>query len=389
MTVIVHDRHPIINVIRETWKWPPLKVIVFFEGHIMLEAVLFKIQNTWVSLPHQSYGGLYWKEELITSFSKQHLINKEDFYRTVFFTLSAELSKIESSFKGNKLISYCHSGLEISGEEHLCVNNTPITDPSLCSRMSINEVCQLNIHLYAKSFQSFLNQNFKIKNRLFIRSDRPLSPYTKSHKVISELKLTHSFKNQMTSIPTSVQRKIRKAKRNKITVTLGSIKDLDVFYKRYRKRIHQLGSIGLPKSYFCKLLQEKNQHRIKLFLAWYDYKCIGVAIVMINNSFAENLYFATSKKHNYLYPSYALHARMIECSIENHCEYYSLGRSTLNSGVHHYKQQWGGRDKILYYNYSWKKKNYLWIQKLASFLIPLLPLSFVKLFDDAVSKRYY
>lgn len=208
-----------------------------------------------------------------------------------------------------------------------------------------------------------------------------------AYKVSSDLKLKNNFYNQMNFFSASVRRKIRKAERNGIIVTLGGLNNLDLFYSLYRKRIHQLGSVGLPKKHFKNLL--KDSSLVKLVFAVYQSECIGVAILNIQSLHAENLYFATSIKHNYLYPSYALHAKMIQLSIEAHSEYYSFGRSTINSSVHIYKQQWGAENRPLYYANSFENWSFRWIQKILRHIIPFMPLAFVRLFDHFVPKKRY
>ena len=79
-----------------------------------------------------------------------------------------------------------------------------------------------------------------------------------AYKVSSDLKLKKDFYDQMNFFSASVRRKIRKAERNGIIVTLGGLNNLDLFYSLYRKRIHQLGSVGLPKKYFKKLLKDSS-----------------------------------------------------------------------------------------------------------------------------------
>jgi hypothetical protein len=386
------------NIIQKTWKWPKLLLSVYLDNNHLLDATFLKIKNTWVSLPHQSQNGLLWNEDFITKFLDHNIsigkLNPEEFYQAIFFALNQALNsnKVGHPEQSEGFTLGCKethnsdppTGLEESlSIKKVCHSEQSEESPDYMKMCQSEHIFQLD----SKTLQSFSYK--KTKSRLFIRSNRPLSPYNEARKVISELKLRHSFNDQMQFFSSSVRRKIQKAKRNGIKVEIGSSKDLDLFYAIYRKRIHQLGSMGLPKKYFHHLLQNKNSHWAKLLLAFYKDRYIGTAILNIHSNSTENLYFATSKKHNYLYPSYALHAKMIDLSIKANCSHYSFGRSTINSGVHRYKQQWGTKDKILYYNYSWDKKDHLWIQKLAKVLIPFFPLSFIKRFDYAISKICY
>jgi len=222
-----------------------------------------------------------------------------------------------------------------------------------------------------------------------VRDNTVLSEHRLSHKVDSQLELKNTGEQQLASLPSAVRRKINKATRNGISIQTGGAELLSTYYAVYRKKIHELGSFALPFGFFELLLKEYNHGDIRLMIAYDKDKPIGCAVLMTFGHYAENPWFATLKSHNQLYVSYLLHWEMIKYAINAGCSIYSFGYSTMHSGVHHYKQQWGATDKPIHLNSNHPVSDKLEKKQYLRSIIKRLPMSFTKWLDQYIAQRYY
>lgn len=221
------------------------------------------------------------------------------------------------------------------------------------------------------------------------RSFYKLEEHRLSHKVDSHLALQGDEKDQFSAFSPGVRRKIRKADRNGISIQTGGIELLDTFYKVYRRNIHQLGSFGLPKSFFQDLLRQYTDGDAKLFIATLNGEAVGSSLLLTWHHYAENPWFATLRAHNRQYVSYLLHWHMIKASLAAACRIYSMGYSTADSGVHRYKQQWGTTDKTIYLNSTFPVADRLQKMQYLRKIIRRMPQSWISIFDRYIATRFY
>lgn len=225
--------------------------------------------------------------------------------------------------------------------------------------------------------------------RITQRSFSILSENYLSHKVDSSLKLAGSEETQCSLLHTGVRRKINKARKNGISIQTGGIELLKDFYSVYRRKIHELGSFGLPEDFFSLLLKDYQHGIIRIMIARHRGKVVGGALLMTTGGYAENPWFATLERHNRLYVSYLLHWEMIKTAIEAGCHTYSFGYSTRESGVHRYKQQWGTTDRTIFLNSTGPISDKLSKKQYLRSIIKRLPYSLIKKLDTYIAQRHY
>lgn len=143
-------------------------------------------------------------------------------------------------------------------------------------------------------------------------------------------------------------RKIRRAQKYGLRVEMGKLNFLDAFFSVYEKRLHELGSAALPQFFFREILMTYPDQTLRadarIYLVYHEKEVIGGAFTMFYNDFCENTWFATLKKYQNTYASYLLHYHMIIDAANAGSKIYSFGRSTMGSGVHLFKKQWGTQD---------------------------------------------
>ena len=222
---------------------------------------------------------------------------------------------------------------------------------------------------------------------------RDFEPYTKHYddnKVASYLSLEKTKELQMKSLKYNQRRKINKAYKNGLSVSYSNeVSDIKLFYKVYCKNMLRLGSPVLSEKFFLNLLATCKDDDSKVFLIKLKGKVVGGAIVIGYKDFVEDCWLSTLKEYNKLYASDLLYWEMIVYCIEKNKKYFSLGRSTKNSGLLNFKSNWNTTTKTIYFSYSHKKK--FNIKKL-TFLTNLwkyLPLKLANHIGPKISEKIY
>lgn len=228
-------------------------------------------------------------------------------------------------------------------------------------------------------------QGYSCEWRLTVKA----SEYTFTDKVTTLLPLNADADIQFNQLGSNLRRKIRKCASNGIGIKTGKSELLDDFYCIYAKNMHRLGSPALPQRWFSALLEQYCNGDVIIACAYLNNKPVGAAFMLEYNGFNEVCWFATIEKYNKLYTSYGLYWHMIQCAIENKGEQFSFGRSSMNGGVHTYKQQWGGIDIPLIWNYSHPQgkniRKFTFLPKLWK----LLPYPLARIAGPIIAGRFY
>ncbi len=222
-----------------------------------------------------------------------------------------------------------------------------------------------------------------------IRSLIQLSEYIYTDKVLSVLPLEEDAEVQFAGFTSNLRRKIRKSIKSGIKIQKGRVELLDDFYKVYFRNTHRLGSPVLAKSFFQNIVTHYTGGEAEIFCAYFNRKVVGAGILLTHRDFAENTWFATLRSMDKYYISSLLHWEMIHYSIRQKCRFYSFGRSTCNSGVHRFKQQWHTQDIPLYWNYSHSPKLNIRKVQMLKTLWKLLPLPIARFIGPFFAKRIY
>lgn len=209
------------------------------------------------------------------------------------------------------------------------------------------------------------------------------------NKATTLLHLSADTGSQLAGLNSGVRYKIKKSKRNGITVVRGRTELLNDFYSVYSRRMHELGSPSLPKRWYNDLLRLYNNGDVSVWCAYLGKKAIGAAFVLEYQGFYEACWFATLSKYNRLYTSYGLIWEMVCYAISRSGKIFSLGRSTTGSSVHRYKKQWGGEDVGLCWNYSHQPRLSVRNLRFISQCWKLIPYPLARLIGPWFASRVY
>ena len=205
-----------------------------------------------------------------------------------------------------------------------------------------------------ENLHNLLNNHPIKDSRWQIRYISPLSPYYRKDKILSYIELTDE-KGLWKHLPQNLRRKIRKSYKNDLITKQGSTELIHDFYDVYSRNMHRLGSPALPKDFLEHLTNQYHdgkQNHARIFVTYHSNKAVGASLLLISKGSAENMLFGSLHHYNHLYTTYMLHWEMMMYAVKNNVMTYSFGRSTKDSGVHHYKKQWNTKEIQLYWSYS-------------------------------------
>lgn len=229
------------------------------------------------------------------------------------------------------------------------------------------------------------NQGYFCEWRLFAQ----VSDFSFTDKITSFLSLEADTEHQFLKLDANVKRKIRRCLSNGITVKTGKSELLSEFYEIYSRNMHRLGSPALPRRWFANLLKEYSNGEALVWCAYLNNKPVGAAFLLGYQGFYEACWFSTLREYNRLYTSYGLYWSMIHYAVGNKGIHFSFGRSSPESAVHKYKQQWGGTDIPLVWNYSHPQGRNIRSFTFLTRLWKLLPYPVAKFVGPFVAGRFY
>ncbi len=239
--------------------------------------------------------------------------------------------------------------------------------------------------LASEILKSLKNQGYFCEWRLFTKA----SDFLFTDKITTILPLEADTQHQFLKLDANVKRKIKKCTSNGIYVKSGKLELLTDFYEIYSLNMHHLGSPALPRRWFANLLKEYSNGEALVWCAYLNNKPVGAAFLLSYRGFYEACWFSTLREYNSLYTSYGLYWTMIHYAVENKGIHFSFGRSTQESGVHKYKQQWGGTDIPLAWNYSHPQGRNIRSFTFLTRLWKLLPYPIAKFAGPFVAGRFY
>lgn len=341
----------LIDIIRNTWKWPVVKAFYFLDSQPAAFLSAVKIRKKWVALPHFDHGSLWVSHQLV---NQSHLARRASYEKEIHHFLYRLFIRAMVGEDVSLRKSYAFS-------IHLSEN--PETDLQLLrSDKTIQLVC---------------------------RSHFPILNYHIDNKVIPVVQLAETPLLQMQHFSGNVRRKINKSRLNGFTLQTGGQELLEDFYQVYRSNIQRLGSLGLPGFFFKNLIRFYQHGQVKIFIAYHHGIPAGASILLTFHNRAENGWFSSKKAFNRLYVTYFLHAAMMEYAIKAGCSTYSFGRSTKNSTGHVYKQQWATNDMPLYVNSIRKLRDPASGYPLVRRLLRWVPKQVASWLDGPVSQMIY
>jgi FemAB-related protein (PEP-CTERM system-associated) len=147
-----------------------------------------------------------------------------------------------------------------------------------------------------------------------------------------------------------VRNQVRKAQRAGLTCLFGREELLPDFYRVFARNMRDLGTPVWSISLFENILWAFPK-TAEIALIRLGGQTVGGGLVL---SFRDTVYMPSAsslRAYFHLCPNNLLYWEVIKRACEAGCRRFDFGRSTVGSGTHHFKKQWGAAVKPLHWQY--------------------------------------
>ena len=156
------------------------------------------------------------------------------------------------------------------------------------------------------------------------------------------LDLPSSSDELFSSFKSKLRSQVRKAEKNGVGFYWGGVEDTDSAYSVFSKNMHELGSPVHLKS-FLKAVVAHYGERAKLGLAEFQFKVIGMGIILLGGKGVSIPWASTLREYNRLGPNMMLYWNFLKYSADNGYAVFDFGRSSKGEGTFNFKKQWGAK----------------------------------------------
>ncbi len=177
-----------------------------------------------------------------------------------------------------------------------------------------------------------------------------------SHKVTFLLSLPNTSDLLWKQLKDKVRNQIRKAEKEKLT--FKELNDVGDFYKLYSRNMHSLGSPALTESYF-KNSFNSFKNKARLYGVYFEDRLVASGFTLENKNKMEIPWAASDSRFYQKNINIYLYWKIIEEACHRKIKIFDFGRCSKESGTYHFKKQWGGEERTLYWYYWSESPKYV------------------------------
>ena len=182
------------------------------------------------------------------------------------------------------------------------------------------------------------------------RADPGLNLPIKTHKVAMVLPVQSDPERMWEALPHKVRTDIRKSMKSEMTTEFGGADKLDAFYEIFAKNMRDLGTPVYGRKFFAEILAAFPQHS-HVCVVRYQNNPVAVSFVSEYRGAAEALWSSSDYDFSHLKPNMFLYWSILKFAAEKGWREFDFGRSTIGSGTHRFKKQWGAQEVPLHWAY--------------------------------------
>lgn len=176
----------------------------------------------------------------------------------------------------------------------------------------------------------------------------------RSHKVSMRLELPQRYEDLLKSFPSKLRSQVRRGEREGMTNKHGGLELLDDFYQVFARNMRDLGTPVYGKEFFREILQAFSKEA-RICVAYLADRPVAAGFVIGFRQTLEIPWASSDHRYTRLAPNMALYNAVLQYACTEGYGEFDFGRSTVNSGSHRFKEQWGAKPLKLYW-YYWLSK---------------------------------
>jgi FemAB-related protein (PEP-CTERM system-associated) len=180
------------------------------------------------------------------------------------------------------------------------------------------------------------------------RGEQPLDLPASHRKVTVTLDL-HPGDSEVTwsGLKGKLRSQVRRPMKEGVAVRFGP-DQLDPFYRVFAENMRDLGTPVLGRKVF-EAIRDGFGDSVWFGCAWLGEEPIAGGCGFVWNGEFEMTWASSLRVHNRIAPNMLLYWRFIERAAQQGLRTFNFGRCTPGGGTHRFKQQWGGRDEVLWW----------------------------------------
>jgi len=178
----------------------------------------------------------------------------------------------------------------------------------------------------------------------------PYALHLRTDKVCMRLRLASDPQDLWKGLRPQIRNRIRKARKNDVTVAHGRRDLLDDFYRLWTVRMRELGTPCYPRRLFERILTTFPQQS-RIFVAHCGNQVGAALIAYAFNGRAYTRWGATLRACDSKSPNYLLNWSAMEYYCQSGASWLDLGRSTAGSSQYVFKKRWGAESVSLNWQY--------------------------------------
>ena len=172
----------------------------------------------------------------------------------------------------------------------------------------------------------------------------------RDEKLLMILDLPETPDELFKAIGTKRRTRIRRAGKENPEILRGSLELLDDFYTVFAITMRDLGTPVYSARFFAEILRafpdETEIISIRL-----NNEPVSAGFLIKHGDLLQIPWAGTLRKVNRLAINMFLYWKVLEKAIEQGCRQFDFGRTTVGSGTHEFKTQWGSQPHQMYWHY--------------------------------------
>ncbi len=182
------------------------------------------------------------------------------------------------------------------------------------------------------------------------RNDPALPLPTKTHKVAMILALTGDKEALWKALPHKVRTDIRKGMKSNLQPDFGGLEFLDDFYEVFARNMRDLGTPVYTRRFFAEILRVFPEDTFICRVRHGDTTVAASFLIGYQSTF-EAVWSSSHYDFLNMRPNMFLYWSILCFASERGFRFFDFGRSTIGSGTHRFKKQWGTQDVPLFWVY--------------------------------------
>ncbi len=182
------------------------------------------------------------------------------------------------------------------------------------------------------------------------RQDHKLSLRQVNSKVIVVLPISRDQDGMWKALDTKLRTKIRKSISLDLKAEFGGRELVDDFYAIFAQNMRDLGTPVYAKAFFSNII-EAFPHDTYICIVRHEGNAIASSFLSGYRDRIEAVWSSSIRKYLSLKPNMFLYWNLFCFAGERNYKIFDFGRSTIGSGTHDFKLQWGAKTVPLYWDY--------------------------------------